>query len=263
MADLSDREPADRRATWLGLRTLRRRPRLVGRTEEGRPIFEVASTRLIYDPEATNFRRLVQCSRCGRDAAGDRVITPADLTRGPGPILCDRCVQAPTMPWKGESRRVRRAPAAERRPANARREPSSDSDPSQPAIDAALSAVRDELTQLKERLQAEATERSRADGVTRIELQRAVERRLAGLTRNTPPALENLRDRVDQLTEYLAGLAGLVREDHQMREALERRLDALEAAADHDRRRLEDELSLERQALAAVDGLVRNVPDGR
>lgn len=90
-----DRESADRQATWVALRTLRQRPTLVGRAEDGAPVYEIRSVRLVLATGATHFRRLVTCARCEREVPGPPVLTPADLARPASLVFCDRCARSP------------------------------------------------------------------------------------------------------------------------------------------------------------------------
>lgn len=100
MADAPDSLSADRRANWVGLRTLRQRPAVVGTTEQGETVYEIRSVQLLLSSGANHFSQLVHCSKCGRAMSGRSVVTPADLDRPPNPMFCGRCSAgpAPTMP---------------------------------------------------------------------------------------------------------------------------------------------------------------------
>lgn len=91
----------DRRATWVGLRTLRQRPAVVGRTPEGDPVYEVRSVRLVLRGDAPHFSRLVQCSRCSREVPGPPVLSPADLDHPVHAVICAGCVRAASVPSFG------------------------------------------------------------------------------------------------------------------------------------------------------------------
>ncbi len=92
-------EPSDqaaqrqRHANWIGLRTLRQRPKLVGALPDGEPVYEVRSVRLVLRGQAPNFSRLVACERCGRGQAGAPVLTLADLDAPLRPVICADCVR--------------------------------------------------------------------------------------------------------------------------------------------------------------------------
>lgn len=114
MADTSDLGSADRRANWVALRTLRQRPAVVGRTEQGDTVYEVRSVRLLLVGGVNHFSQLVHCSKCGRAVPGAPVLAPADLERAPNPMFCARC-SASTAP----SPPPMRQPVAEPAPAPA------------------------------------------------------------------------------------------------------------------------------------------------
>src|SRR4051812_717529 len=117
---LADVPPGDRRAVWVGLRTLRQRPRHVGQTAGGDPVFEVRSVLLVLRPEAAQFNRLLQCAKCGTEVIGRRVYTPADLDQPVSSVICKECVRKgtppapPPQPWVARVPRARRAPRPER-----------------------------------------------------------------------------------------------------------------------------------------------------
>ena len=60
-----------RRANWVGLRTLRQLPKAAGETAAGEPVYEVRSIRLMLDVTGANFVRVASCSavRAGTGAA--------------------------------------------------------------------------------------------------------------------------------------------------------------------------------------------------
>lgn len=99
------------------MRTLRQRPAVVGRTDDGATVYEVRSIRLVLSPGATHFQRLVTCARCGREVPGSFILGPADLDRPSNPVFCDRCVRSP-LPARPEVSRER-APAPVAPPAPA------------------------------------------------------------------------------------------------------------------------------------------------
>lgn len=102
MAQEIDRESSDRQATWVALKTLRQRPSVVGRTDDGATVYAVRSVRLLLTPGSSHFKRLVHCARCGRDVPGSSVLSPADLDRPANPVFCDRCAQSSGPPGRRE-----------------------------------------------------------------------------------------------------------------------------------------------------------------
>ena len=126
-------EPADsslsRRGAWIGLRTLRQRPKIVDHTSSGEPIFEVRSVRLLLQPDADHFNRLETCSKCGRNVAGGPVFDLGDLDRPSNPLICTTCVHAvakPTLLRSGPRRPPPERPAAPKKPVET---PAAASDP--------------------------------------------------------------------------------------------------------------------------------------
>ncbi len=87
----------DRRASWVALRTLRQRPKVVDHTAAGEPIYEVQSVRLVLREDDSHFNRLVKCSRCGNEVVGSHVHTAADLKPSHS-VICKDCSQFATRP---------------------------------------------------------------------------------------------------------------------------------------------------------------------
>jgi septal ring factor EnvC (AmiA/AmiB activator) len=94
MADSKNDVAQQRRAGWVGLRTLRQRPKVVDHTAAGDPVYEVRSVRLLLRPDASHFNRLVQCAKCGRDVPGPPVLDAASLEHPVNAVICKSCVQA-------------------------------------------------------------------------------------------------------------------------------------------------------------------------
>lgn len=117
MAEPSDVAQLSRRAGWVGLRTLRQRPKLIQQTADGEPVFEIRSVRLVLRGNATHFTRLVECSKCGRDVHGAPVLGPADLDQPAHAVICKDCVRRATQRPSPPARRVREAPLVEAHPA--------------------------------------------------------------------------------------------------------------------------------------------------
>lgn len=106
MAESSDQASVERRAAWIGLRTLRHRPKVVDRTARGEPVFEVRSVRLLLPSDAAHFVRLVSCAKCAREVPGAAVVTAAELDHPAHPVICKDCVRdaAATTSWRPEQR---------------------------------------------------------------------------------------------------------------------------------------------------------------
>lgn len=96
-----------RRVNWVGLRTMRQRPKLVGATDDGEPIYEVRAVRLVLLGTSPHFTRLAPCSRCGRELPGAPVLTPADLDIELRPMICADCIRGTgiTSVWDPEAAR--------------------------------------------------------------------------------------------------------------------------------------------------------------
>jgi hypothetical protein len=82
-----------RRANWVGLRTLRQVPKVVGEMADGETVYEVKSVRLVLDGSGGHFVRVTSCSRCGRELPGTPVLTPLDLERPLRPMICSECIR--------------------------------------------------------------------------------------------------------------------------------------------------------------------------
>lgn len=94
MAESPSPAPQQRRANWVGLRTVRQRPKLVDHTGGGMPVYEIRSVRLVLVGDAAHFNRLVPCSKCGTDVPGPPVLSAADLDRPSHSVICKDCVRA-------------------------------------------------------------------------------------------------------------------------------------------------------------------------
>ena len=111
MAEELDRSSPDRQAIWVALKTLRQRPTVVGRTDDGATVYEIRSVRLVLPAGAVHFKRLVTCAKCGRRVPGSVVMGPADLDRPATPVFCDRCGRAVDRPSREASPETREVPA--------------------------------------------------------------------------------------------------------------------------------------------------------
>ena len=153
-----------RRAAWVGLRTLRQRPKLVGHTADGEAVFDVRSVRLVLPANAAHFSRLVHCARCGRDVPGPPVLAPSDLERPSHPVICETCVRSSALPVSrpGDARPVERG-----RPAPVK--PHVEQHTSEPAAAPVEAGNRngDRLAALEARLEALATRLTELDALQR------------------------------------------------------------------------------------------------
>ena len=132
MSEEIDRGSSERQATWVALRTMRQRPTVVGRTDEGFTVYEIRSVRLVLTPGSAHFRRLVPCAKCGRDVPGSSVLSPVDLDRPANPVFCDRCAQSSGLPRPEIHRETEDPPAQvppRAAPPVARGEPSREPEP--------------------------------------------------------------------------------------------------------------------------------------
>ena len=98
MAESSDHASKNGRAAWVGMRTLRQRPHLVGRTKAGEPVFEVRSVRLVLKKDANHFNRLLECTKCSADIAGQPVLRIGDLDGPSYAGLCESCSRVAATP---------------------------------------------------------------------------------------------------------------------------------------------------------------------
>ena len=157
-----------RRANWVGLRTLRQRPRLAATLADGEPVYEVRSVRLLLRGQSPTFNRLVACERCGRDQAGQPVLSVADLDLPLRPMICADCVQRAGVSsvWEPKATRTPAAPV----PAQSERNPVAPggANPLVALPDSryeALSERLEELSRLAERRQVADEERARQQSV--------------------------------------------------------------------------------------------------
>ncbi|MDQ4088935.1 MAG: hypothetical protein M3163_01290 [Actinomycetota bacterium] len=209
------------RANWVGLRTLRQVPRIVGQTTTGDDIFEVRSVRLVLPADGTHFNRIVDCAACGREVPGPPVLTAADLDQGAHGVICGDCAkpaEPPTFPPK------------ERRPVSAQRRALGDV--SRDAADNGHGPVRasddGRLAALEQRM-AELTEAVGA-------LSGSTEDRLAEGLAGVLVREDELSRVQDEMGGRLVGLAERLAEDAESERgrlgALESRLGRLEVTAD-------------------------------
>lgn len=93
MPEPSNQTSPQRRANWVGLRTLRQRPKPVGVTADGEAVYEIRSARLVLRGLSPHFDRLAPCARCGKELPAAPVLTVADLDRPLRPVICTDCVK--------------------------------------------------------------------------------------------------------------------------------------------------------------------------
>lgn len=259
-----DASSAHRRATWVGLRTLRQRPRPVGQTPAGDPIVEVRSVRLVLRNEASHFNRLVPCSKCGAEVPGSAVVSLADLDQPAYPVICTDCVRTATA---GTGFLDRRPPAV---PAAVEDAPSAVEPQVEPApapagvapaggeVDAALVEVRAELAAASEAAAARA-------GVLAEDL-----RRLAG---GLQDELRQMRAELDEdLRRTSEALAAVTGELPALRSAIERvaeearAVSQAQAALDVELadlgRRVDGVASSGEELRAQLDGVAKEAAEG-
>lgn len=96
----------------MALRTLRQRPTVVGRTDDGTTVYEIRSVRLVLTPGSSHFRRLVPCAKCDREVPGSSIQSVLDLDRPANSVFCDRCSKSSHSPGPEIGRTRQDAPAS-------------------------------------------------------------------------------------------------------------------------------------------------------
>lgn len=148
-----------RRANWVGLKTLRQRPKPVGVLPGGEPVYEVRGVRLVLRGQASHFSRVVACQRCGKDQTGVPVLSAADLDAPLRPMICGDCVRKAGVSsvWQPEAARAPEPRVAPRAPeaqdTAARLSPVAAAPGAAPPVEAAGSAG-DRLEAMERRLEA-------------------------------------------------------------------------------------------------------------
>ena len=224
-------QASQRRANWIGLRTLRQHPKYVGETSFGDAIYEVRSVRLTLRPDGSHFHLLTQCARCGRDVAGTQVFTPADLDHPSNPVICTDCVRKagvsthhppemtrPSARIEAEAQRAadeasRPAPrpaapapavAPAHAPAPAPARPPDDSRLS--VAEAQIQALLGQVRELAQVVRAEGLERRRAAEETRTQLQQVLQHQAE--VRADPDATDDVRRSMGAIVEAIRGQRG-------------------------------------------------------
>lgn len=85
--------PRQKDANRIARRTFRQRPKLVGTTADGEPVYEVRSVRLVLRGGSPAFNRIVTCERCGQDQVGAAVLSQDDLDAPARPMICAGCIR--------------------------------------------------------------------------------------------------------------------------------------------------------------------------
>ena len=221
MSEAPGRAEDQKRATWVALRTLRQRPKIVDQGANGEPIFEVRSVRLILGDKADHFNRLAECSKCGREVPGSPVLSQSDLTRLSHSVICTECVRTATVSSLGiDPTPLQDAAPLASLPAEAMNQPTSE--PVGPAVDdgrivaleSQLGAVLTLLTDLADVQRTESVQRREADDALQSHFRAAllqglddVRPQVASATKGEPSSVDALEARVRQ---SFAGVVELV-----------------------------------------------------
>jgi hypothetical protein len=186
MAEPSGQGALSRHAAWVALRTLRQRPKPVGRSYRGQPVFELHSVELVLQGEAAHFDRLVHCSKCGRETPGGPVLTAADLDHPAHPVICRDCVRGAAIAPSRPPERRSPAPTTPAHPppaeAPAANEPvvapaaaaEEQDDGRLAALEAGAQKAITLLTELADVQRSESIERRQAQAAFRSEMQAAL-----------------------------------------------------------------------------------------
>ena len=223
--------PAPRRrsrATWIAIRTLRQTPTIVGETDAGEPIYEAQGVRLLLRGDASHFNRIVACSKCQRDVPGRPVLSPGDLDHEPHAVICKECVRSATPASAPERAIVRTPPlpvtAAARTP--------------DPVQNGHASPTHAEAVVLERRL-GELAGLMRAQGT---ELKSELDVRARNIQTELRRDLEGAVARLERVADV----------DSDPAEGLERRIEALEAAAKDDVAGLRAQVAAGHESLAGA-----------
>jgi uncharacterized coiled-coil DUF342 family protein len=220
MADRVEDSPVTRHATWVGLRTLRQRPKIVDHRSNGDPIFEVRSVRLVLRGNADHFNRLAECSKCGREVPGAPVLAPPDLDRPTNSVICKDCVRAAAVsaPWQPAGPRLE-SPALDPAPATpVTPEPAAVAAPAVDdlrlaAVEAQLESALSRLTELASVQAAESFDRRRGDEATEERVREALAQGLVDVRAETgasAAALQRLAALEAHVQQSFASVAELV-----------------------------------------------------
>ena len=221
MPEAPGRAEDHKRATWVALRTLRQRPKIVDQAADGEPIYEVRSVRLILRDKADHFNRLAECSKCGREVPGAPVLSQSDLTRASHSVICKECVRTATVASAGRNPMPRESTVAPV-PPPAETVSQTTTEPVAPAVDdARIAAVESQLgtiltllTDLADVQRTESVQRREADAALQSHFRDAllqglddVRPQVASSSDVDPSAVDALEARVRQ---SFAGVVELV-----------------------------------------------------
>jgi hypothetical protein len=186
MADPRDDAAHQRHAGWVGLRTLRQRPKVVDHTPEGDPVYEARSVRLVLRPDASHFNRLVECAKCGREVPGAPVLDPASLEHPVNPVICKTCVQASAISTSRQPERIvpdaAPAPPPPAKPAEATRPaPAPSEDGRLSSFEAQLRAVVRQVRDLAEVDRPASIDAGQVEERIQAQVHEVVGAELAGL----------------------------------------------------------------------------------
>lgn len=224
MAESSSQGAQQRRANWVGLRTLRQRPRLVDQTAGGLAVYDARSVRLVLVGDATHFNRLMPCSKCGKEVPGPPVLSATDLDRPSHPVICKECVRAsgvsqvghtsgpaapsplPEPPPEVEVVIAPETPAPQ--PEVAEVEPGQEPDTLPVADEARLAAIEDQLgvallriTEVADVQRLESIRRAKGDEGVQAQVQAALVQALAELRAEVLASAEATATRLAALEE--------------------------------------------------------------
>ncbi len=223
-----------RRANWVGLRTLRQRPKAVGETASGEPVYEVRSVRLMLDASGAHFVRVASCSRCGQELAGNPVLTPLDLDRPARPVICTDCIRRAGVSTVWDAEGVEPAslrPAAAEdepaplRPAAAEDDPAPAPPPADWVVDdkqvARVDAMERHLRAVTDRINelGRVARAQQAEAKAQAEQEEAAAAALREEVRSLRAALDDARGRLSEREE--AATAALRQELASVRAALD------------------------------------------
>jgi hypothetical protein len=208
----SNQASVQRRANWVGVRTLRQRPKPAGTTADGEQVYEIRFVRLVLRGLSPHFNRLAPCARCGKEMAGAPVLSVADLERPLRPMICTDCVRDTGVSTVWDA-----SPA--RPPADVAEELAlpADPDPVPPAVaprdDARLETFERHLRSVTTRVN-ELGQTLRAERAASDERRRAEEDVRASLARlrEQVAATAGVGDRVDAQRAEVAAVVSAVSE---------------------------------------------------
>jgi hypothetical protein len=200
MVDAKNDVAQQRRAGWVGLRTLRQRPKVVDHTADGDPVYEVRSVRLVLRPDAGHFNRLVECVKCGREVPGAAVLDVASLEHPVNAVICKTCVQTSAIGGSrpGENVVVADAPpgAAVKPPEATPPAPAGPDDGRLATLEAQLRAVVRQLRELADRDRAPMVDSGQAEERIQAHVHEAVRAQLAAVRDTEGDPMAALADQV-------------------------------------------------------------------